>query len=798
MGIATLLIILLGLAGGTLGQIISRDPQQYTVELLFVMDKRGFDKWYNKTEGGSTPEDKRQATVKRVADFLSSVVVGINNIYESTQQYGLQLDVRLKQIHILEDDIWDSSELRPGTEDEIGTMHALDLFYAWSWKQRDRLGQFDHATLVTGYNAIHPDSPEKATQGVAYNGAMCKSGRVSVTEMTFTYQMVETTAHELGHSLGSVHDGENNHCAASLGYLMSAQTAINSTHRWSFSPCSVNAIRRNIADLYKLGVNCLADTDTGLTPGVELGTLLTADDQCRLLLGPKAFFCREFYDSAKSYNHLCVSMWCSESQEAPNCRNYIASDGFVCGQNKVCKRGQCIPSLKPFSTPVLDTCPQGEQPGEVLQGLTCPALVKQRPWMCYVRVFQQKCCQSCPSIRENTRGCEYGDKAQWCSTRMRYPFDCYRNEKICCRSCRARKRVDKPGCQYGDQNIECQTKLEVPIGCYQNEAVCCETCAKAKSKTNPSCPYGDRDAWCKDKLKIPEGCRQANYLCCGSCANVTLPSTTTTTTTITTTTTTTTTTTPSAVPTTATTSTSTLLLSDSLPLPSGITKEQTTKPTTITIAITTAAAAAAATDEYSSQSPQRYTVTATAKMSGDTTAATTTESPAIYLTSPQPPSVVTPTTTKKPVECGNGDDLQPDLDPVTCQGSVPHGCYNVTVLQTCCTSCASSRSDTRPGCEYGDKFENCGRVLFPYACYHPANALACCASCSLFWSPSRLDCLYGDHHPWCNGLTKRYRNEEWCPLDQEMNHCCGTCLYNDTAVPTLGSQLSTTTLPTPQ
>ncbi|KAK7112915.1 uncharacterized protein [Littorina saxatilis] len=694
MGAATVLF-LLSLAVYTCSQTgVEAQGPVYTVELLMVMDKRAYDAWYAKTPGSSEGE-RYKATVKRITEFLSAVVTGINTLYESVHKYGLALDVRLKKIHILRHDLWEKKDLRFGYDDQIPTLKAIDKFYNWSWKARDTLGTFDHAMLVTGYNVIDPNDPRKLTTGVAYKGVMCKYGSVSVVENTFTYQMIDTAAHELGHSLGSHHDGENNYCDNNLGYVMSSRTEINSTYRWSFSPCSSEAIKHNIAELNGINANCLVKTATNPTPGKELGAMLSADEQCRMIMGPEAFFCRDFYDSPESYSKMCASMWCSASQRDSHCQNHIASDGFVCGNNKVCKRGACIPAPKQFPAPVADTCPQGDQPGIVFQNMTCAEVGSKQPWLCYGGFFQRKCCLTCPRIKENVPGCEYGDKEGWCSeAEMKYPYDCYLNEKICCKSCKRYKRPNQPGCDYGDQNIECKTKLSVPIGCYENEALCCETCAEAKSLNNIKCPYGDRSTWCKEKLEVPNGCYLNEELCCGTCGHL---------------------------------------------------------------------ANATMTKRIENAPDDKTTATPSA-------------------------------TTDKPVDWCMYGDRYPDW----CLKETPYRCYNSTVLEWCCESCAKYENASQIGCEYGNKFKNCDELVYPYACYHPKNADSCCWTCGMYRNASRPDCQYGDKQWWCYKQNVNHKNDKWCHLDKEEGHCCGTCVYLETAIPVLGSKVRSAGLPTPK
>lgn len=649
-------------------------PVQHTVELLVVIDKQGFDAWYKNTSG-ATEDERFKATETRVTNFLSSIVVGINNLYESVKKYGLHLDVRLKKVHILLRDLWEKKEMRFGFTDQIATNTAIDKFYQWTWQNRDTLGLFDHAMLITGYDVIDARDPAKLTKGVAYKGVMCKYGSISVVENTFSYQMIDTAAHELGHSLGSDHDGENNYCGNDRGFIMSPKTEINSTERWSFSPCSSEAMKLNIADLNMAGANCLVKTYTQPTPGLELGALFSADEQCKMIMGPEAFFCRDFYDAPSVYEKMCTSMWCSASQKESHCQNHIASDGFVCGNKKICKRGACIPDASSDAIETSDTCPQGDQPGIVYQNLTCSDVARKKPWLCYGTFFNRKCCLTCPAIKQNVPGCEYGDKEGWCATDMKYPYDCYLNENICCKSCRQYKRPESAGCEYGDNSVECQTKLSLPIGCYANEKLCCETCPKHKTE-DPECPYGDKSTWCKDKLEVPNGCYLNKDLCCGTCS---------------------------------------------------------------TMANTTS-----------------------------------------------------PMADKPSGHCRFGD-----LYVEWCGKQEPYQCSNSTIEEWCCKTCAQYKNLSRPGCEYGDKYKNCAELVYPYACYHPGNSDNCCWTCSMYMNASRPDCPYGDRQAWCYKLNKKYTNDQWCPQDKEHGHCCGTCLYNETAIPVFGSKVKGSGVPTP-
>merc|ERR1712113_46398 len=77
--------------------------------------------------------------------------------------------------------------------------------------------------------------------GYAYVGGACAEGRrVTIVEDRGTYNGVGTAAHEIGHLLGVVHDGDRGHesCRAS-GYIMSPWS--NGAKQWS--DCSVKQMR---------------------------------------------------------------------------------------------------------------------------------------------------------------------------------------------------------------------------------------------------------------------------------------------------------------------------------------------------------------------------------------------------------------------------------------------------------------------------------------------------------------------------------------------------------------------------
>jgi len=89
--------------------------------------------------------------------------------------------------------------------------------------------------------------------GYAYVGGACAEGRrVTIVEDRGTYNGVGTAAHEIGHLLGVVHDGDRGHesCRAG-GYIMSPWS--NGSKRWS--GCSVKQMRSFVTSRRALCLN---------------------------------------------------------------------------------------------------------------------------------------------------------------------------------------------------------------------------------------------------------------------------------------------------------------------------------------------------------------------------------------------------------------------------------------------------------------------------------------------------------------------------------------------------------------
>uniref|UniRef100_V5H410 Putative tick metalloprotease n=1 Tax=Ixodes ricinus TaxID=34613 RepID=V5H410_IXORI len=184
--------------------------------------------------------------------------------------------------------------------------------------------------------------------GVAYLGGMCSIRlRAAETEDTpGTYSMVPILVHELGHSLGMVHDGDkavystarykHHVCNARDGYIM-APTA-HGARNGQWSSCSVEHLRGFLGTLKQACFEMLSANHYQINmtrlPGADI---------------TKQQLCEKTYSSFKgmtvhpqSLNAADCRIWCCPHDYNRKCLQAHLTDGMECKQGFHCVKHQCV------------------------------------------------------------------------------------------------------------------------------------------------------------------------------------------------------------------------------------------------------------------------------------------------------------------------------------------------------------------------------------------------------------------------------------------------------------------------
>ncbi|KAL3861400.1 hypothetical protein ACJMK2_007435, partial [Sinanodonta woodiana] len=174
----------------------------------------------------------------------------------------------------------------------------MDLNGAFS-----QIPEYDQVILFTRHTLYLGDTNCK-TGGVSYPGQICVPGyRVELVRILDYFRTISTAAHELGHSLGALHDGDDTArgCKAEDGFIMApvlpdvVPYKPYSKNHWKFSTCSVEAFKRTIVykpDLKKKPVYTQPELDEWNKFMAKLpGQKYSPSMQCQFIIGPGSSVC---------------------------------------------------------------------------------------------------------------------------------------------------------------------------------------------------------------------------------------------------------------------------------------------------------------------------------------------------------------------------------------------------------------------------------------------------------------------------------------------------------------------------
>ncbi|XP_067654578.1 uncharacterized protein [Haliotis asinina] len=420
------------------------------IDVIALLDYSQVQVWTARAGGdtakGITEMKKYFAHVMNAVN-LRFKSIDENNIGSSNYAFNIQLVgffiavnetsspwSELNREHITTNNTW-----------QLNATVVLEDLKTWAGSSTD-VPAYDHIMMFTNYDLVTDDNGFRFnyTTGFAYVGTMCAGdgSSVSIVEDHGGFQSVGTATHELGHSLGALHDGTDNSCKSEDRYVMAPishdETPGNKFNPWFFSTCSVQYFADYIntsitADPNKTAcfINSLQVSGIPNISGEMPGQLLPPDDQCTQQFGNSSYLCRGVdFDVT---NIICRAMFCY-IPSTDKCQMLTAARGTTCGNKKWCLNGDCLASN---SAPVADdSCPHGDQPyvRRTNGNSLCNESIANQPGLCYGSDWNSTCCSSCKSACQGKAGCECGDRVGGCQLQYCGAYN-ESDRQACCKTC---------------------------------------------------------------------------------------------------------------------------------------------------------------------------------------------------------------------------------------------------------------------------------------------------------------------------------------------------------------------------
>lgn len=296
---------------------------------------------------------------KHTRNMVRYILVEMNSVRVRYLTVGdPEVHLKLRAIEILAEEIECEYYifLNDKQVDGIATIYSLVEYVD---RYRIKYEKYDIVMVVTGYDMVRfsQGKVEASYRGFAFVASVCEKHRVGFSEdYAYTYAGIRVIAHELAHTLGCSHDGDeegtylrgyyanSTGCPWSDGFIMSY--IVKDANSLKFSKCcdlsmSLVSWSYNIECLHKMTSGTRLKRYRSKTlPGYFLST----DKQCKLsyLADPETYYNRA------NGTHGCVAQCGVTWRNAPYFWNQVLLDGTKCERKKkmknkkICINGKCV------------------------------------------------------------------------------------------------------------------------------------------------------------------------------------------------------------------------------------------------------------------------------------------------------------------------------------------------------------------------------------------------------------------------------------------------------------------------
>jgi hypothetical protein len=333
-------------------------PINAVVDLLIVVDHSIYRKALQRFGNNVA------AAIDDIKNYYSMLTTLVDYRYLQLSDSSLSIRVRQSGIYIAQertDSPWAELNVRQhndGSEMVLDPNIGLQKFQEWLRDNSgsDWLPKFDHAMAFTGYSLLTQSG--RHTLGMAYIGTVCRAKdgySSSLVEENGGLSSAGTAVHELGHSLGAKHDGEdgNSVCPSVDNFIMApGNTADKKVLKnvFRFSRCTIREFKILLSSA---DAACLFDTRPPQVNNRLVSTpgqVMSPDQQCQDVFGPTSERCD--MSDLQTEDEVCVQLWCLKPGKAGSCvsRGQLSAVlGTTCGHGKVCTNGDCVQQHKLFT-----------------------------------------------------------------------------------------------------------------------------------------------------------------------------------------------------------------------------------------------------------------------------------------------------------------------------------------------------------------------------------------------------------------------------------------------------------------